>query len=420
MNRIKQLRDERDTLVRALRQLMDETDRSEGRSGRAFTADDRKVYDEKHARIRDIDVELDALNSIEALESAQESNPPRITADDAAARAADRTDSPLMANFDRFLRRGWADFSTEEIHNIRADMARVANALSIGTDSQGGYTVATEVASRLLEAMKDFGGVQEEAFVLPTSSGNPFTWPTTDGTAEEGEIVAENASATELDPSFGQVAIGAYKYSSKVVTIPFELIQDSVIDIEAMVIERLAMRLARIYNKHFTIGTGTGQPQGVVTAAAAGKVGTTGQATSVIYNDFVDLMHSIDPAYRGSAKWMMHDLTLAKLYKLVDADGRPLFWAASRDLSDALPMTLLGRSIRINQNMPTMAANAKSILFGDFKKYMVRLVMAMTLFRFDDSAYIKKGQIGFLAWSRADGKYIDAGQAIKYYQNSAT
>ena len=67
-----------------------------------------------------------------------------------------------------------------------------------------------------------------------------------------------------------------------------------------------------------------------------------------------------------------------------------------------------------------MAANAKSILFGDFSRYTIRDVMGMTLFRFEDSAYVKLGQIGFLAWMRTGGTLTDGGTPIKYYANSAT
>jgi HK97 family phage major capsid protein len=66
-----------------------------------------------------------------------------------------------------------------------------------------------------------------------------------------------------------------------------------------------------------------------------------------------------------------------------------------------------------------MAANAKSILFGDYGHYMIRDVMQVTMFRFSDSAYTKKGQVGFLAWARSGGNLLDTA-AVKYYQNSAS
>jgi len=61
----------------------------------------------------------------------------------------------------------------------------------------------------------------------------------------------------------------------------------------------------------------------------------------------------------------------------------------------------------------------ESILFGDYSKYIIRDVMAATLFRFTDSAYAKLGQVGFLMWMRSGGNLVDTA-AVKYYQNSAT
>jgi HK97 family phage major capsid protein len=67
-----------------------------------------------------------------------------------------------------------------------------------------------------------------------------------------------------------------------------------------------------------------------------------------------------------------------------------------------------------------MAANAKSILFGAFSKYVVRDVADLTLFRMTDSAFTLLGQVGFVGFMRTGGRLIDVGGAVKYYANSAT
>jgi HK97 family phage major capsid protein len=191
---------------------------------------------------------------------------------------------------------------------------------------------------------------------------------------------------------------------------------------EAFIRNRLAQRIGRITNQHFTTGTGTGQPRGVVTAASLGKAGQTGQTTTVIFDDLVDLVHSVDPAYRegGRCMFMMNDASLKVVRKLKDSQGRPIFLPGWDGLAGPMPDTLLGYPVQVNQDVAVMAANAKSILFGDFTYYKIRDVMEVTLFRFDDSAYIKLGQIGFLAWMRSGGNFVDVGGAVKYYQNSAT
>ncbi|MHB2053468.1 phage major capsid protein, partial [Pseudomonas sp. VEM90] len=65
------------------------------------------------------------------------------------------------------------------------------------------------------------------------------------------------------------------------------------------------------------------------------------------------------------------------------------------------------------------AANAKSIIYGDLSKYMVRDAMQVNLMRFDDSAFASKGQVGFLAFMRSGGNLTDT-DAVKHYQHSAT
>lgn len=306
---------------------------------------------------------------------------------------------------------------------LNADQRAIMNTMSTGTGSEGGYTVPSEVVSTVLEALAQFGGMRQVATVIQTASGASIAYPTSDGTAEVGEIIAENQTATDADPVFGTLPLVVYKFSSKVVTVPFELLQDSAIDVEGFVNRRLQTRLGRATNNYYTVGTGTNQPTGIVTASGAGKVGTTGQTTSVIWEDIIDLQHSVDPAYRESmaCRFMMHDSSLKVVRKLKDGNDRPLFLPSyDAGIRGGTPAELAGSPITINQSMPVMAANAKSILFGALGEYVIRDVMAMTMFRFTDSAYTKKGQVGFLAWMRSGGNLMDVGGAVNHYQNSAT
>jgi HK97 family phage major capsid protein len=296
-------------------------------------------------------------------------------------------------------------------------------AMSTTTASEGGYTVATEYYRELEAAMKAYGGMRSAATVIRTATGAQMNFPTADATAEEGEIVGQNAAVTLGETTFGNATLDVYKYSSKKIAIPFELVQDSMLDIEAYIRELLAMRIGRITNKHYQIGTGSSQPRGLSVAASVGKTGTTGQTTSVIYDDLVDLEHSVDPAYRGApgVGFVMHDSSLKVVRKIKDSNGRPIFVPGyEQGNPGGAPDRLLNRPIVIDQYMPVMAANAKSILFGALKKYVVRDVMDLTLFRMTDSAFTLLGQIGFVAFMRSGGNFIDAGGAVKAYQNSAT
>ena len=192
-------------------------------------------------------------------------------------RAGSESRRPPAELYNKFLRQG-ERASRPRWREIRATM-------STTTPGEGGYTVQPEVATRIVDALKQFGGMRAVAQVIRTAMGNDMSWPTSDGTAEVGELIAQNTTATAADPTFGTVAVVTYKFSSKIVAVPFELLQDSQIDVAAFVENRLVQRIGRITNQFFTTGTGTAQPRGVVTGATLGKTGTTSQTTSVIFDD---------------------------------------------------------------------------------------------------------------------------------------
>jgi HK97 family phage major capsid protein len=294
------------------------------------------------------------------------------------------------------------------------------NAMSTTTPAEGGYTVATEYYDQLTQAMRAFGGILDVATQFSTGTGADMNFPAADATAEVGEIVGQNAAVSAGDTQFQNLSMSVFKYSSKKIAVPFELLQDSMFDIEGYINALLAMRIGRITALHFTKGTGVNQPNGIVTAALAGKVGAAGSTATVGYDDLVDLEHSVDPAYRNGAKvgFMMHDDSIKVVRKIKDDQGRPIFVPGyEQGNPGGAPDRLLNRPLFVSQEMDTMAASAKSILFGDLSRYHVRRVMDLTLFRMADSNFITFGQIGFVAFNRQGGNLIDVGGAVKYYQN---
>lgn len=317
--------------------------------------------------------------------------------------------------YEIFLRKSFNDMSPQEMQQVR-------NTMSTSTGSQGGFTVQTEVASTVIDALKDYMGIRRIAQRIVTSSGADLSYPTTDGTAEIGEIVAQNVTAGSADASFGMAPLNVVKFGSKIITIPIELLQDTNIDVMALIQKRIRDRIGRIQNLKLSQGSGTLEPWGLATAATVGKLGTTGQTVSIIYDDLVDLVDSIDIAYlaEGEFTWNFGQGLRKIIRKIKDSQGRPI-WTPNYDagMSGGFSDQLLGYSVNINNDMPAPAANAKSLSFGQHSKYVVRDAMDVTLFRFDDSAYMSKGCIGFLAWARAGGNLLDTA-AVKTYQHSAT
>ena len=303
-------------------------------------------------------------------------------------------------------------------NNVTAEQAvAIRNAMSTTTTTEGGYTVPAEIATMVIDKLKAFGGMRDVASILTTSTGVAMNWPTSDGTADVGAIVGQNTAVSAADITFGTIGLNPFYYTSNKIALPLELIQDSAIDVVAYVVDRLATRIARIQNTHFTTGAGTTLPDGVIPKSATGKTGTTGQTLTVIYDDLIDLKHSVNRAYRGNARYMMNDLSVAVVSKLKDTTGRPIWVPA---VVAGAPDTLCGFPVAINDDVAVMAANAASIAFGDFSKYTIRDVANTTVLkRFDDSAFALSNQVGFCGWTRSGGNLLDTA-AIRVYKNSAT
>lgn len=379
---IQALREERSSYAKEYRNILDNHQTG------ALSEDVQAKLDELETKISALD---ERINREQKLLD--------MTAQDIAAGAlkAARKDEPSFHTcFDKWLRGG--------DKALNRDDWRFLNTMSTTTDSQGGYTVPEEVRATIIEELKYYSGMREGCQVISTANGVKINWPTSDGTAELGEIVAENTAATDSDPSFGTVALEVYKYSSKCVAVPFELLQDTAVDMEGFIRRRLVQRLGRIQNQHFTTGTGTSQPKGLVTSLT--QTVTAGASDAITYDDLVELEAGIDIAYRRSrtCRLMLGDPSLKLLKKLKDSQGRPL-WVPG--VATNAPDTILGYRFVVNNDLAAVAASAVTMVFGDLSTYIIRDAMGITMYRFDDSAFTKKGQVGFLAFARSGAVLTD-------------
>lgn len=319
--------------------------------------------------------------------------------------------------FSRWVRHGMEALTMEERQVMQRNQAPAIQAAQSTSTTAGGYLVPQSFSDRLEVALKFFGGMLQESEILDTDTGADLPWPTVNDTTQTGAILTENSTISSQDVTFGSVTLHAYMYTSKLIAVSYQLMQDSFTSIDNLVADLAGQRLGRILNTHFTTGSGSSQPNGVVTAATLGKTGTTGQTGSVIYDDLVDLIYSVDKAYRPGSKFMMADSSIKVVMKLKDGQSRPI-WQPS--VQAGQPDSLMGYPVVVNNDVASMTANAKSILFGDFKRYKVRRARGISLVRLNER-YADNLQVGFFAFMRADGNLIDAGtHPVMYYANSAT
>lgn len=307
--------------------------------------------------------------------------------------------------FGLMLRHG-ADGLTPESRQALAAGSAEARAQAVGTPAAGGYLVPEEFRKKMVEAIISFGGIAALAEVMTTDNGAETSWPTNDDSANVGAILGENTQVTEQDLTFGQGKIGAHMYTSKLIRVSFQLLQDNAFDLPGFVARKAGQRIGRAAAAHYATGTGTGQPQGLVTGLT--KNVTTGTASKIGYDDLVDLEHSIDQAYRDNAGYVLSDGALRDLRKLKDTTGRPL-WAPS--VAGGVPSTLNGRPYTIDNGLAAPADGAKPIVYGDIKSaYLIRLVRGAQVLRLTER-YADFLQVGFLGFQRLDAIVQDASAA---------
>lgn len=293
-----------------------------------------------------------------------------------------------------------------------AERARNSNlfesrALATGTASAGGNLIPPGEFIRTLEiAMLQFGGIRPEADIIRTTSGEPMQWPTANDSGNKGRLVAESAASnTTPDPTFGQLELNAYKYTSDAILVPFELLQDSAFDLSRVLAEMTGERLGRITAEHTTTGDGSSKPNGYAAEATTGV--TAASTTALTGDEIILLAHSVDPAYRAGAIYTMHDSVASAVRLLKDSEG-VYIWRSG--LIDGQPDRLNGYRLVINQEMAsTLAASAIAMTFGLHSKYKIREVGDIRFHRLVERYRVEADQDAFLSFMRLDGGTLNAG-----------
>lgn len=282
----------------------------------------------------------------------------------------------------------------------KTPMPQVVNALQIGTDSEGGYLVPDEYERTLVEALEEENVFRQLAKVIRTSSGDrKIPVVATKGTAS---WIDEEGTYLESDDAFGQVSIGAYKVGT-MIKVSEELLNDSVFDLEAYISREFARRIGAKEEEAFFTGDGSGKPLGVLAATGGAETGVTAaSATAITADELIDLFYSLKAPYRRNAVWVLNDSTIKAIRKLKDNQGQYL-WQPS--LTVGAPDLLLGKPVRTSAYMPAIAADAKTVAFGDFSYYWIADRQGRSFKRLNE-LYAATGQVGFLASQRVDGKLI--------------
>lgn len=295
-----------------------------------------------------------------------------------------------------------------DLNNDRLVLKR-AQSTTVG---DGGYTIPQGFLAELEKRLLYYNNLRNVCRVIRTDTGNPLPFPVTDDTGNPATVGAENTAPSETAMTFTQVLLGSYRYESLVLTSN-ELLRDSGLDLASEIGGMLGERIGRKEATDFTTGNGTTAPQGVVTGSSAGVTGAT--TTTITLANIMGLIGSLDYSYQQGASFMMHQAVWNTILQLADSQSRPLFL----DLLNGNTPKLLGYPVIVNNAMASsIAASAKTILFGDFSKYMIRDIGDIEILRLNER-YAEKYQTGFLSIHRSDAKVMQT-NAIKRITQPAT
>ena len=310
--------------------------------------------------------------------------------------------------FNKYLRYGMSEVNREERYMLRGTNPQTTS------DSAGGYTIPEGWTGELDWAKQFIGEVESVSRVFSTATGNILPIPKVNDTATDAALQTEGSATTVADMTFGNTDLSAYTYST-LVKVSKQLLQDEEVNLIGYLTELLGQRIARATNAALTTGDGSSKPNGIITAATVGK--TAASATAITHEELIDLYYSVDPAYRmgNSCYYMMNDAVHSAVRKLgltAAENFNPI------SFSEDGTMFILGKEVKINQDMASaITTGQKTILFGDFSGYAVRVAGGINVLRMDER-YADELNVGFIAYKRVDGDLISAGAPLKVLQQA--
>jgi len=399
MNTILELREKRAKAWEGAKAFLDSKRGTDG----ILSAVDTETYEKMETDVMNLGKEIERLErqaSIDAELSRPTSLP--ITNQPGASQTGEMKKGRASDSYNQAF---WKAMRNKNSYDVQ-------NALQIGTDSEGGYLVPDEFERTLIEALDEENIFRTMAKVITTSSGDrKIPVVASKGTAswvdEEGQI-------PESDDAFGQVSIGAYKLAT-MIKVSEELLNDSVFNLESYIAKEFARRIGAKEEESFFIGDGTGKPTGIFNATGGAQLGiTAASATAITIDEVMDLFYSLKSPYRKNAIFVMNDATVKAIRKLKDGNGQYI-WQPSIQAGQL--DTILNRPVKTSVYVPTIAAGAKSIAFGDFGYYWVADRQGRSFQRLNE-LFAATGQVGFKATQRVDGKLI-LPEAIKVLQQKA-
>lgn len=387
MNKILELRSKRNTLWEQTKEFLEE---HRGENG-LVASDAVEQYDRMAQEVKDLGTEIERLE-----QQAQ------VDAQLAAPTSRPVSGKPMITTKEKPVTCTGTKEYTEAFWNMirnRGNYGEVHNALSVGEDSEGGFTVPDEFERKLVEALEGNNIFRGMATVIRTSSGTRKI-PIAEDTGEASWI-DEGEEIPESDTTFGQTMLSAYKLGT-MIKISNELLNDSAFDLASYIARRFGVRMGNAEERAFITGDGVGKPLGLLDDAGA-KVGVTAAKTTAIsFDEIFQLYYALKAPYRKKAEFLCNEALVLQLMTIKDNNGNYI-WKPGLDIGK--PDTLLNRPLKTSAFMPEVAAGNKVMAFGDYSYYWIADRQNRTFRRLNE-LYARTDQVGFLTTQRVDGKLI--------------
>lgn len=275
----------------------------------------------------------------------------------------------------------------------------------------GGFLIPEIMRSELLQLAMEKSIVRSRATVIPMSTLR-VPIPTVDDTSHVSSVFGgvtfywaeESSSLPESQASFGKVVLDAKKLVG-FFKVPNELLADAPA-FSSWFDTRIPQGLAWSEDVAFMTETGAGTPQGFIGSPGYVQVDRT-TLNTITWADIVTMYSRMLPQSLDSAVWILsHDAFPAIAQLSLSTPGIWMGGWASRDASDAPPVSIMGRPVFFTEKVPSMLTSGGitgDISFVDLSYYLIgdRQAVAVSA---SEHAFFQNDQTAYRIIERVDGK----------------
>lgn len=304
-------------------------------------------------------------------------------------------------------RKAFVNFARRGVERMAADEVKV---LTVANDVSAGYLAPEQFGSEILKGIVQFSPIRTFAKVISISASE-IKYPRKTGSVA-ASWVGETDPRPRSEPSFDQMSITPFELATAT-DVSTQLLEDNAYNLEGELALDLAENFGKAEGSAFVVGTGVGQPKGILTASGIAEV-KTGNANgfggaSSAPDVLIQAFHALPAAYAQNGVWLMNRLTLSELRKWKNSVGD---YYLVDPIAQGAPMTFLGRPIVEAVDMPNIAAGAVPVVFADLQGYRIVDRVGLTVMR-DPYSLALGGQVRFHARRRVGGDVTHADRFIK-------